>query len=102
VGCVFSREVWFLVLGHCDWLPLIPVVDDLIGDWWLRARERVSHVHRPVFDSLIALVTHCLWLECNARLFQATSSTNIQLAGSIGRHIDDWCNAKLFSMSLLF
>jgi hypothetical protein len=55
-------------------------------DWWLRARERVLNACLPMFVSLIALVTRCIWLELNARVFHAMYSPVAQLVGTIGRH----------------
>jgi hypothetical protein len=102
VGCVYSREVMFLLFRRCDWLPLISEADDSLVDWWLQARERVPNARRPAFDTLILQVTRCIWLERNARVFKATTSSAAQLVGTIGRLVDDWSNARLIFRSLLF
>jgi hypothetical protein len=39
--CVFSQEVWFIVLYYCGWHQHSPGLQDCMVEWWLTTRKRV-------------------------------------------------------------
>jgi len=69
-ACVFSREIWFLVLRVAGLAQLSPPPDATLVDWWLRARTQVPHHCRRGFDSVTLSVTWELWKERSRRTFQ--------------------------------
>ena len=56
LGCVFSRQVWLALLGPLQLLPLMPVGDDGLGEWWIQQRGRIDQASKPLFDSLLLLI----------------------------------------------
>jgi len=69
LGCVFARELWFLLLSPIGLGPILPEHDEVIGEWWLRQRRRLDPSARPVLDFMLLLVTWNLWKERNNRTF---------------------------------
>ncbi|XP_066374650.1 uncharacterized protein [Miscanthus floridulus] len=54
--CVFSGLVWLALLGPLQLLPLMPVGDDDLGEWWIQQRGRIDQASKPLFDSLLLLI----------------------------------------------
>jgi hypothetical protein len=102
IACVFSREVWLLMLQKCGWQDLAPDDGDTLVNWWLRSRDLVPLPRRAAFDSLVILVARQLWLECNDRIFHATACLPAQLIAKLTRTVDDWSNAGLLARSMLY
>lgn len=74
IGCVFSWQVWSVLLAKLQLQTLAPDGDHELGDWWIRQRRRIDATLRPLFDSLLLLVAWSLWKERNGSLRQATAS----------------------------
>jgi hypothetical protein len=73
LGCVYSREVWFLLLRPISLLHLLSAPDVDLVDWWLSSRKQLPHHHRKRFDSLVILIWWSLWKERNDRVFNNDS-----------------------------
>jgi hypothetical protein len=101
VSYVFSREVWFRVFRRCGWQNLVPGLDDLFINWWLRCRKRVIKDRQKCFDSLIILVIWQLWLQRNARVFHSSCLSVAVLAQAIWSECVVWGRAKIISGSLI-
>jgi hypothetical protein len=56
LSCVYSRELWFLVLRRLGLLRVLPPADaeDFV-DWWLPTRKRLLKRLRKHFDTLMLL-----------------------------------------------
>jgi hypothetical protein len=67
LNCVFSREVWFIVLRWSGSHQLSPSLGDQWPEWCLTQRKRV-HCDRRGFDSLVALVSWLLWKQRSGTL----------------------------------
>jgi hypothetical protein len=63
LGCVYSREIWFLLLRKCGWPNLAPAAEEGIADWWLRSWELIPKLCHVLFDSLVLLIARTIWLE---------------------------------------
>jgi hypothetical protein len=72
---VFSREVWYRLLLQMGFPVMAPSPDDSLLDWWLRTRDTFPETLRRSFDSLVLLVSWCLWKERNHRTFDHRAST---------------------------
>ena len=70
-------------------------------DWWLLGRATLPQDLRRSFDSLVLLVTWCLWKERNRRTFDRRSMTPPELLISILEEADTWIGAGFGSLALL-
>lgn len=83
LGCVFSREVWFLCLRP---LQLSALVDS---------------ASRSAFDSLLLLITWTLWKERNGRVFGRSPCTVLQVAQAVFREGEQWAMGGFAPMKAL-
>jgi UDP-glucose 6-dehydrogenase len=61
LGCVYSWEVWSILLAKLHLHEVVLVQEENVLVWWLRNRKLVvKHVWK-VFDSLFFLVGWMLW-----------------------------------------
>jgi hypothetical protein len=66
---VFAREVWSRLLSAMTSIATPPHPTSTLLDWWLSVRSVMSQPLHRSFDSLVLLVTWCLWKEQNRRTF---------------------------------
>jgi hypothetical protein len=69
VQCIYSREVWLLVLRVGGFKHIDPTQGASWLDWWLRRPKHVHKDHRKCFDSLVVFVDWRIWKERNQRVF---------------------------------
>ena len=81
-NCSFAREVWWGVLSSCHCQCSFPSNFSL-QDWWAHLRQLQPLEHRKGLDSLFMLTAWHLWKERNARLFQHSSRSCLELQGAI-------------------
>lgn len=100
-ACVLTREVWHrtLLLLHIPVTP--PQHDDKLLDRWLSARTGLPELLRRSFDSLVILLSWCIWKERNRRVFDARSRTLVQLLHYIREEGHAWTGAGFKALSLL-
>jgi len=55
LSCVYSREVWHILLSRLHLADAVTVQEGVIL-WWLRSRKLVDKQLRKDFDSLLFLV----------------------------------------------
>ncbi|RCV25768.1 hypothetical protein SETIT_5G192200v2 [Setaria italica] len=88
------QKIWYAYLSRLTWQVLSPSSgEQTLADWWMKARRRVSKEDRKTFDSMIVLVTWCIWLERNARTFNSTERNVIQLIQGITEEALMWVSA---------
>jgi hypothetical protein len=61
LSCVYSRELWFLILARVGWSRIAPSATDAFVNWWLLSQKRIAKAHRKGFNSIIILVVRLLW-----------------------------------------
>jgi len=93
LGCVYSREVWAILLAKLYLLDVVLVNEEDVMKWWLRNRKLVAKPARKGFDSLFFLVGWRLWKERNSRTFDGVSTDAAGLACSILGEAEEWCLA---------
>jgi hypothetical protein len=64
-SCVFAREVWSRLLIAMTSIAAPPHSTSTLLDWWLSERSGLPQSLHRSFDSLVLLVTWCLWKERN-------------------------------------
>jgi hypothetical protein len=69
---------------------LTPMGAQSIVDWWLPTRKRVHKSNRKGFDTQFAVVVWSLWLERNARVFNAKASMVRQLCVAVRDEGRQW------------
>jgi hypothetical protein len=69
LGCVFSGEVWFKNLRRYCWQGHAPTPDEKFADWWITSRKAIPKAMQKAFNSLVALVASCIWLQPNTKVF---------------------------------
>lgn len=101
LGCVFSRELWFLLLSPLGLLPLMPIPggEQGLGSWWLDQRERLDHSNRSAYDSMLILLAWTVWKERNNRVFDRASRSPTQLFAVIVAEVEDWISAGFVALS---
>jgi hypothetical protein len=101
VGCSFSKEVWFKSLRPWRWQNLTPYQEHSLVEWWIRSRKQVPKGRRKAYDSLVLLVTRCIWLQRNSRVCRNHRSTRLQVVHQVLTNFELWCKAKLIDRSAL-
>lgn len=80
---------------------LMPVDAEDLGRWWTTQRWRIDAASRPIFDSLMLLISWCVWKERNARVFALMTSTAGEVIRAIMKEAADWAAAGYAPMSAL-
>ena len=93
LGCVYSREVWSMLLTRLHLQEVVLVHEEDVIVWWLRNRKLVAKQVRKGLDSLFFLVGWRLWKERNARTFNGVSTDAGGLASAILGEAEEWCLA---------
>ncbi|KAG2652208.1 hypothetical protein PVAP13_1NG335619, partial [Panicum virgatum] len=103
VGCVFAREVWYMVLrkGNLQRLTPSPSASDFVH-WWLQSRKQLRKQMRKPFDSLVILVTWILWKERNQRIFQKVALPITDLINLISDEMSVWGHAGIADFLILY
>jgi hypothetical protein len=83
------------------WHAAVPPKASTLLDWWLHARTTLPQALRRSFDSLVLLVSWCLWKERNRRTFDQRSSTPAKLLAAILEEAGAWVGAGFSSLALL-
>jgi hypothetical protein len=63
IGCVYSREVWSILLSKLHLQEVVLVQEENVLQWWLRNRKLVDKQVRKGFDSLFFLIGWTLLKE---------------------------------------
>ena len=100
LGCVFSKEVWGILLRRLQ-LGHLFVVEQPIIDWWLKERKTFQKPFRAGFDSFFFLMAWNLWKERNARTFQGVQRSASMLADDILQELSSWCAAGYRGLAAL-
>jgi hypothetical protein len=100
-SCVFSREVWARLLLPIGLDTLTPCQNSSLIGWWLPARVALPRTFRKSFDSLVLLVSWCIWKERNARTFDHRAATSAILAQRIITEADELIGSDFSSIGLL-
>lgn len=91
MGCVFAREVWFLVLHLLGFSRLEPTPrDTAFQDWWRKAAKRSGREARRGINSLIILVAWLLWKYRNRCVFDGERPRSSVLLKQIKEEINLW------------
>ena len=70
VSCVFTQEVWFIILQSFGLQPLSPQPDDTsFNDWWESSVSRVDGQIKKGLNSIIILGAWSIWNHCNCCVF---------------------------------
>jgi len=70
VSCVFTQEVWFIILQSFGLQPLSPQPDDTsFNDWWESSVSRVDGQIKKGLNSIIILVAWSIWNHHNRCVF---------------------------------
>jgi hypothetical protein len=100
-SCVFVREVWSRLLSSLGFLAATPTQDNTLLGWWFAARATFPQALRQSFDSLVLLVSWCLWKERNRRTFVHQASSTSELLGRILEEANTWIGVGFGSLALL-
>jgi hypothetical protein len=100
-SCVFTREVWHRLLMLLRSLTTTPQHNSRLLDWWLSSRAGLPEALRRSFDSLVLLVSWCIWKERNRRTFDRKSRSLTQLLHQIREEADAWVGAGFRALSLV-
>lgn len=92
-ACVFTREVWTLILARVGQHLLAPDADAVLKDWWLWTRGFIASELRWAFDSMVIITSWHIWKERNNRTFQAVAVLAAQLVTVITADVEELVNA---------
>jgi hypothetical protein len=92
--CGFAQGVWAGLVGRLGLPDIVPVGDDGINEWCIRATHRFPLADRKKANSLIMLTLRMLWLERNARVFDGNMSPLHATLGSIIEEWRVWCECR--------
>jgi hypothetical protein len=77
-----------------------PQLASSLLDWWLSERDRLPQALQRSFDSLVLLVTWCLWKERNWHTFDRRSVSPNELVTVILEEAVAWDGAGFGSLAL--
>jgi len=80
----------------------ISIVSNKLGDWWLQQRMRLHADARRPFDTMLLLISWCLWKERNNRTFQGTSADLQAIYHAVISEADEWISAGISTLHAVF
>jgi hypothetical protein len=101
LACVFARQVWLGVLACLQLVDLMSSSDHDLGVWWIDQRKRIDKASRPLFDSLLLLISWLLWKERNTKVFGRTSSSAHDVVAAITTEGEEWAAAGFAPLTAL-
>lgn len=101
LGCVFSRQVWCILLGRAGLQVLMPAPGSRLADWWLSSRLAVPAAARKAFDSTVLAVSWALWRERNARTFNNLERTIPAMVAAITADLSELFSAGFRGLAAL-
>ncbi|GJM89634.1 hypothetical protein PR202_ga05842 [Eleusine coracana subsp. coracana] len=94
LSCVFTREVWFLMLSWVGMGQLASVSDDESFQlWWGRLARRLDKDQRKAFNTLVILVAWEIWKHRNGVVFDAQQPHVQHLVQEIKEEAQAWARA---------
>jgi hypothetical protein len=70
ISCVFSRQIWFIILQKFGLQAFAPQTDNhSFDDWWEQASKRVDGQNKKGLNSVIILVAWMIWNHLNGCVF---------------------------------
>jgi hypothetical protein len=72
-----------------------PVADSEITLWWSTLSDAVPRKRRKEINALVVLVTRCIWLERNSRVFDKFATMPMEVCRKIRAEFQLWKKAKL-------
>ena len=103
VACVYTRdrETWWRVLHRLQLDELAPALIDELRTRWFQARARLPGAMSKAFDSLVLLVTWCIWKERNRRVFDGVQIQASLMLEQIALEGSAWVDAGFKALALL-
>lgn len=101
LGCVFSRQVWFNLFNRLGLDALLPTCEVDVAVFWTEQRRRIDKASRPIFDSLLLLVSWSLWKQRNARVFRGAARSELQVLDDILEEGEAWALAGYAPLAAL-
>jgi hypothetical protein len=95
VQCCFAREAWYNLLLKFRLHRFTPGRTETLKEWWRRLSAAIPSVHRKEINALVILVTRCLWLERNSRVFDRFATLPGEFCRKICVEFELWKRAKL-------
>lgn len=90
VACVFSRQVWFMVLQTYSLQTLAPLNDLSFFDWWMAASNRVDGLVKKGFDSILILGAWTIWKHRNRYVFDGITPDVSCVVSVIKEDLRQW------------
>jgi hypothetical protein len=81
--CSFSREVWYHVLLGARLHRFTPRYDSDLAQWWSSLSGVVPKKQRKDLTALVTLVTRCLLLERNSRVFDKFATMPLEVVDGV-------------------
>ena len=102
VGCVFTRQIWSLILQPLHLSDLTPSVSETrFSLWWKRALSAVPKGIRKGLNSLIILVSWEVWKHRNSCVFENARPNISLLLQTVSDEINIWGMAGAFKLQEL-
>jgi hypothetical protein len=93
--CPYAISVWAGVFLHLDVRVPLPTPQVSLPSWWPAAAATMSRQDAKAFNSLTMLVLRTLWLERNARVFDAKSTPAALVVDSVVGEWNVWTASRL-------
>ena len=102
VGCVFTRQIWSLILQPLHLSDLTPSASETrFSLWWKRALSAVPKGIRKGLNSLIILVSWEVWKHRNSCVFENARPNISLLLQTVSDEINIWGMAGAFKLQEL-
>lgn len=93
LGCVYARELWFLLLAPFGMVAHVLAQAEDIASWWIRHRMVIAASLRQTFDMILLLVCWVIWKERNSRTFDGVTLRARDLYAAFVGEAEAWTAA---------
>jgi hypothetical protein len=92
--CVFSRQVWFVVLSPLEIGGATPCSNERsFAQWWAKTARKVKKECKKGVNSLVILTDWVIWKHCNACVFEGTALSISEVLKQFREEYKLWCLA---------
>lgn len=98
-GCVFARQLWYLLLHPLGLSGCLPGQADSLVNWWLRQRTCLMPEVHPSFDTIVLLAAWKLWKEQNNQTFRRQAASAPEVFLRLKQEAGEWLLAGYNSLA---
>ena len=101
-NCVFSRQIWFIILSPMEMDEAVPQQNEhSFAAWWAKCTRRVKEYKKGV-NSLIILTSWLIWKHRNSCVFDGATPSINEVLRQFRDEYKLWCLAGAKKLQALW